>query len=258
MKSLKGNIAFITGASSGIGEATAKLFAREGASLILVARRNNILQKLSKKIKNEFNVEVKTIQLDIQNYKSVLTAYNKLPVEWKAIDILVNNAGLSRGLKNIQDSEIQDWEEMINTNIKGLLYVTRLILPGMVKRNSGHVVNLGSIAGHFTYPGGNVYSATKFFVNSLSQGMRMDLLGTNVRVTSVDPGLVETEFSLVRYRGDKEKAKRPYEGLTPLKGEDVADAILYAVTRPAHVNIQELIVMPTDQASLWHISRNKK
>ncbi len=258
MKSLKGNIAFITGASSGIGEATAKLFAREGASLILVARRNNILQKLSKKIKNEFNVEVKTIQLDIQNYKSVLTAYNKLPVEWKAIDILVNNAGLSRGLKNIQDSEIQDWEEMINTNIKGLLYVTRLILPGMVKRNSGHVVNLGSIAGHFTYPGGNVYSATKFFVNSLSQGMRMDLLGTNVRVTSVDPGLVETEFSLVRYRGDKDKAKKPYEGLTPLKGEDVADAILYAVTRPAHVNIQELIVMPTDQASLWHISRNKK
>lgn len=258
MKSLKGNIAFITGASSGIGEATAKLFAREGASLILVARRNNILQKLSKKIKNEFNVEVKTIQLDIQNYKSVLTAYNKLPVEWKAIDILINNAGLSRGLKNIQDSEIQDWEEMINTNIKGLLYVTRLILPGMVKRNSGHVVNLGSIAGHFTYPGGNVYSATKFFVNSLSQGMRMDLLGTNVRVTSVDPGLVETEFSLVRYRGDKDKAKKPYEGLTPLKGEDVADAILYAVTRPAHVNIQELIVMPTDQASLWHISRNKK
>ncbi len=258
MKSLKGKIAFITGASSGIGEATAKLFALEGASLILVARRNNILQKLSKKIKNEFNVEVKTIQLDIQNYKSVLTAYNKLPAEWKAIDILVNNAGLSRGLKNIQDSEIQDWEEMINTNIKGLLYVTRLILPGMVKRNSGHVVNLGSIAGHFTYPGGNVYSATKFFVNSLSQGMRMDLLGTNVRVTSVDPGLVETEFSLVRYRGDKDKAKKPYEGLTPLKGEDVADAILYAVTRPAHVNIQELIVMPTDQASLWHISRNKK
>jgi len=258
MKSLKGNIAFITGASSGIGEATAKLFAHEGANLILVARRNNILQKLSKKIKNEFNVEVKTIQLDIQNYKSVLTAYNKLPAEWKAIDILVNNAGLSRGLKNIQDSEIQDWEEMINTNIKGLLYVTRLILPGMVKRNSGHVVNLGSIAGHFTYPGGNVYSATKFFVNSLSQGMRMDLLGTNVRVTSVDPGLVETEFSLVRYRGDKDKAKKPYEGLTPLKGEDVADAILYAVTRPAHVNIQELIVMPTDQASLWHISRNKK
>ena len=258
MKSLKGNIAFITGASSGIGEATAKLFAREGASLILVARRNNILQKLSKKIKNEFNVKVKTIQLDIQNYKSVLTAYNKLPAEWKAIDILVNNAGLSRGLKNIQDSEIQDWEEMINTNIKGLLYVTRLILPGMVKRNSGHVVNLGSIAGHFTYPGGNVYSATKFFVNSLSQGMRMDLLGTNVRVTSIDPGLVETEFSLVRYRGDKDKAKKPYEGLTPLKGEDVADAILYAVTRPAHVNIQELIVMPTDQASLWHISRNKK
>ena len=258
MKSLKGKIAFITGASSGIGEATAKLFAQNGARLILIARRKNLLLKISKNLKSQFKTEIKTIQLDIRSYKKTASVINNLPEEWKKIDILVNNAGLSRGLNTVQNSKIIDWEEMINTNIKGLLYLTRLILPDMIKRNSGHIVNLGSIAGHFTYPAGNVYSATKFFVNSFTQGLRMDLLGTNVRATSIDPGLVETEFSIVRYRGDKEKAKRPYEGMTPLFGKDIADTILFAVTRPLHVNIQELIVMPTAQASLWHVHREKK
>lgn len=258
MKKLQNKIAFITGASSGIGKATAITLAREGAKLILVARRKYRLQELAKELKNKFNSEVKTVALDVRSYKAVSSEIKKLPKAWQQIDILVNNAGLSRGLDKVQESKILDWEEMVDTNIKGLLYCTQLILPQMVKRNSGHVVNLGSIAGHFTYPGGNVYSATKFFVNSFSQGLRMDLLGTDIRVTSIDPGLVETEFSLVRYRGDKEKSKKPYEGLDTLKSEDIADTILYALTRPKHVNIQELIIMPTAQASLWHISRNKK
>jgi serine 3-dehydrogenase len=182
-------------------------------------------------------------------------AFTALPPEWRSIDILVNNAGLSRGLDTLQEGKLQDWEEMIDTNIKGLLYVTRQVLPGMVARKHGHVLNLGSIAGHQVYPGGNVYCATKFAVNALSHAMRMDLLGTGVRVCSIEPGLVQTEFSEVRYHGDKEKGGKVYQNTRPLKPEDVADVVAFAATRPPHVDISEVIIMPTDQASVYHVHR---
>jgi NADP-dependent 3-hydroxy acid dehydrogenase YdfG len=195
------------------------------------------------------------MSLDVRDQGAVERTFADLPATWKTIDVLVNNAGLSRGLKKLHECSIQDWEEMIDTNIKGLLYVTRAILPGMVARNNGHVINLGSIAGHELYPNGNVYCATKFAVNALSRGLRMDLLGTAVRVSSVDPGLVETEFSEVRYRGNKELAAKTYANMKPLHAEDVADAILFCATRPLHVNVAEVIVMPTDQASVNHVHR---
>jgi 3-hydroxy acid dehydrogenase / malonic semialdehyde reductase len=252
MLSLKNKIIFITGASSGIGAACAKIFAATGAKLILAARRIDRLQELANKLTENDYISPESIyliQLDVRDRPVVESAISNLPKEWSSIDILINNAGLSRGLDKLHEGEFQDWEEMIDTNIKGLLYLTRYILPGMVERNCGHVVNIGSIAGHQTYPKGNVYCGTKAAVKAISEGLKQDLLGTPIRVTSIDPGMVETEFSEVRFHGDGDRAKKVYQGLTPLTAADVADAILFSVTRSPHVNINEIIMMPVDQAS---------
>jgi 3-hydroxy acid dehydrogenase / malonic semialdehyde reductase len=248
-------IVLITGASSGIGEACAKIFAGSGARLILAARRWERLQKIASELKDEFGADIHLIELDVSNRSAVETAISSLPPEWSDIDILINNAGLSRGLDKLHEGDFRDWEEMIDTNIKGLLYVTRYVLPGMVSRGRGHVVNIGSIAGHQTYPGGNVYCGTKAAVKSISEGLKIDLLGTPVRVTSVDPGMVETEFSEVRFHGNEKRASKVYQGLTPLTPDDVADVIFFCATRKPHVNINEVILMPVDQASTTLVNR---
>ena len=249
MQSLVGKIVFITGASSGIGAACAQQFAEAGARLLLAARRENLLKEMSAKLKSAGAPGVHTLALDVQNAKQVQSSIESLPKEWQAIDILINNAGLSRGLEKLYEGKIEDWEEMIDTNVKGLLYVTRAVVPGMVQRGSGHVVNLGSTAGHMTYPKGAVYCATKAAENRISDGLRQDLLGTPLRVTTIDPGMVETDFSKVRFRGDEARAAKVYQGLTPLVAEDIADAILWAVTRPAHVNITQVLLTGIDQAN---------
>jgi len=254
--SLKNLNVLVTGASSGIGEACAAAFAREGSNLLLAARRKDRIEKLARSLEDAHRVMTHGFVLDVRNQQEVEKAIASLPPAWDHIDILVNNAGLSRGLTKLHDGEIRDWEEMIDTNVKGLLYVTRAVLPGMVKRNSGHVINMGSIAGHELYPNGNVYCASKFAVAAISKGLRMDLLGTNVRVSSVDPGLVETEFSQVRFRGDMTRASQTYLNMRPLRGEDVAEAVIFCATRPPHVDIEQLIVMPTDQASVTHVHRS--
>jgi 3-hydroxy acid dehydrogenase / malonic semialdehyde reductase len=248
----KNQIILITGASSGIGEACARIFAQQGAKLILAARRLERLQKLADELV-ESNIHL--LELDVRDRSAVESAISNLPTEWADIDILINNAGLSRGLDKLHEGDFQDWEEMIDTNIKGLLYLTRYVVPGMVKRERGHVVNIGSIAGHQTYPKGNVYCGTKAAVKSITEGLKQDLLGTPIRVTSVDPGMVETEFSEVRFRGDGDSAQNVYQGLTPLTPDDVADVIFFCVTRPAHVNINEIILMPVDQASATLVNR---
>jgi 3-hydroxy acid dehydrogenase/malonic semialdehyde reductase len=255
MYSLKGKIVFITGTSSGIGRSCARAFAGQGARLLLVARRQDRLEELAAELKLKPNREVHILSLDIRSQAAVEGAVNDLPPEWKEVEVLVNNAGLSRGLDKLYEGKIGDWEEMIDTNIKGLLYTSRALIPGMVKRGRGHIINIGSIAGHEAYPGGNVYCATKFAVNALSKGLRLDLSGTGLRVTSVDPGMVKTEFSLVRFRGDALRAEKVYQGLTPLSPDDIADAVVYCATRPLHVNISEMIVMPTDQASTSVVHR---
>jgi serine 3-dehydrogenase len=230
-------------------------FAKQGSSLLLAARRKERLDALAGDLRARHGVRVHTVALDVRNRKDVESVFSSLPSEWRAIDILVNNAGLSRGFDKLQNGSIQDWEEMIDTNVKGLLYVTRSVLPGMVERNSGHIINIGSIAGQQIYPNGNVYCASKFAVNALSQGLRMDLLGTNVRVSSVDPGLVETEFSEVRFRGNKERATQVYAKMKPLKGNDIAEIVVFCATRPLHVDISQVMVMPVDQASVNHVHR---
>ena len=248
-------VIFITGATSGIGEATAKAFAAEGANVILTGRRKDRLQNLSDFILKKFNVKTLTIQLDVRNKNEVEESIKSLPDDWKNIDILVNNAGLGRGLNPLFEDDINGWEEMIDTNIKGLLYVTRFVVPGMVERKSGHVINIGSIAGHEAYKGGGVYCATKHAVTAITRSLRLDLLGKGVRVSTVDPGMVETEFSLVRFYGDEEKAKKVYEGLTPLTGEDIAEAVIFCATRPPHANINEMIIMPSAQANAFFAHR---
>ncbi|MBD2344595.1 SDR family oxidoreductase [Anabaena subtropica] len=255
MISLKNQIVVITGASSGIGSACARVFAGAGAKLILVARRLDRLQQLADELSKEFSIETYLLQLDVSDRHAVESSIISLPPAWSAIDILINNAGLSRGLDKLHEGDWQNWEEMIDTNIKGLLYLTRYIVPGMVTRGRGHVVNLGSIAGHQTYPGGNVYCATKAAVKAISEGLKQDLLGTPIRVTSVDPGMVETEFSEVRFHGDRERAKKVYQGVQPLTPEDVADVIFFCTTRSPHVNINEVILMPVDQASATLVHR---
>lgn len=249
MASIKNCIGLVTGASSGIGAATARGLAAEGAHLILAARRTERIAALADELRAAHGVDVLTLALDVRDAAAVSQAIGGLPERWQAIDILVNNAGLSRGLGKLHEGSLQDWEEMLDTNVKGLLYVTRAVLPGMVARQRGHVINLGSVAGREAYPNGNVYCASKAAVGQLTKTMRMDLLGTNVRVTTVDPGMVETEFSLVRFHGDAERAKKVYQGLQPLTAEDIADAIVWCATRPAHVNIQDMLIMPTAQAS---------
>ncbi len=246
---LAGKVVFITGASSGIGAACAEQFARAGARLLLAARRVDRLGLMTALLKKAGAQEVVNLSLDVRDRKQVQRSMESLPEPWQSIDILVNNAGLSRGLDKLQDGHIEDWEEMIDTNVKGLLYVTRAVVPGMVKRGSGHVVNIGSTAGHMTYPKGAVYCATKAAEHRITEGLREDLLGTPVRVTTIDPGMVETEFSEVRFRGDAERASKVYRDLTPLQAEDVADAIFWAVTRPAHVNVAQVLLTSIDQAN---------
>ena len=246
--SLKNKIVFISGASSGIGMACAHAFAKEGAKLILAARRKERLEKLASELKDEFNTESKILSFDIQNHQEVKDAFASLPEDWKNVDVLINNAGLAQGMQKLQEGNPEDWDVMINTNIKGVLYLTREVLPYMVKRESGHVINLGSTAGHDVYPFGNVYCATKFAVNAISQSLRIDVLDKSIKVSSVDPGMVETEFSVVRFSGDVERAKNVYKGVEPLTPQDVADAILYCATRPKHVNINEIILTPLAQA----------
>jgi 3-hydroxy acid dehydrogenase / malonic semialdehyde reductase len=252
---LHNKIVCITGASGGIGAACAKEFARHRCALLLVARRKDRLDALARDLQKMYTVRTHTVQLDVRDQKEVERILASLPPEWKTIDILLNNAGLARGLAKLHEGKIQDWDEMIDTNVKGLLYVTRAVLPGMVERNNGHVINIGSIAGHQTYPLGNVYSATKFAVVGLTRSLRMDVLGTAVRVSCVDPGLVQTEFSEVRFRGDRERAGKTYEDMTPLRPEDVAEIVAFCATRPAHVNIGEVTVTPTDQASVTMVHR---
>jgi len=249
MVSFEDKVVFITGASSGIGRSCARAFAERGARLILAARRLQRLEEFAVGLKRKPGKDILLLKLDVRDQPAVERAVNGLPAEWAAIDVLVNNAGLSRGLDKIHEGKLEDWEEMIDANIKGLLYVSRAVIPGMVKRGRGHVINLGSIAGYEVYPGGNVYCATKFAVRALSKGMRIDLNGTPVRVSEVAPGMVETEFSLVRFHGDKERAGKVYQGLTPLSPDDIADAVVYCASRPPHVNIEAMIVMPTAQAS---------
>ncbi|MEL6494183.1 MAG: SDR family oxidoreductase [Cyanobacteria bacterium J06623_7] len=256
MVSIEGQIVVVTGASSGIGTSCAKMFAQEGASLILVARRQDKLEAVAREIQADYQSKVHLLQLDVSDRAAVATAWANLPPAWQKIDILVNNAGLSRGLNKLHSGAIQDWEEMIDTNLKGLLYVTRSLLPGMVERNHGHVINIGSIAGHEAYPNGNVYCATKAAVRTLSQGIKMDLLGTSVRVSCVDPGTVETDFSNVRFRGDTEKAAKIYQNMNPLTPDDIAEVVVFCATRPVHVNMSEVLVLATDQSSATMINRH--
>ncbi len=252
--SLRGKTVLITGASAGIGKATAHAFAAEGARLLLAARREDRLTSESAALRSAGAADVHAFALDVSDRAAVEARLGELPGPWRAIDILINNAGLSRGLDKLYEGRTDDWEQMIETNVMGLLYVTRAVVPGMVARGSGHVVNLGSTAGELTYPNGAVYCASKAAERAINDGLRQDLLGTPVRVTSIDPGMVETEFSQVRFRGDKERAAKVYQGLTPLTPEDVADAIVWAVTRPAHVNIARVLMTPVDQANslLFH------
>jgi NADP-dependent 3-hydroxy acid dehydrogenase YdfG len=249
MKSLAGKVVFITGASSGIGRATAIEFARSGAKLLLCARRLDLLLELETPLVEAGAQAVLLFHLDVRDRAAVEAAIAGLPPEWAAIDVLVNNAGLSRGMTKLQEDDPENWEEMIDTNIKGLLYVTREVVPGMVLRGSGHVINMGSTAGYITYANGAVYCATKAAEKSISEGLKIDLMGTPVRVTSVDPGMVETDFSKVRFRGDEQRAAKVYENITPLQPEDIADAIVWAATRPAHVNIHNILLTSIDQAN---------
>jgi 3-hydroxy acid dehydrogenase/malonic semialdehyde reductase len=249
MTSLKGKTVFITGASSGIGRATAIAFAREGARLLLCARRLGPLEALRQTLTASGAPAVHVFELDVQKRSEVETAIANLPADWRDIDVLVNNAGLSRGLTKLYEDDPENWEEMIDTNVKGLLYVTRSIVPGMVARGRGHVINLGSTAAYITYANGAVYCASKAAEKSISEGLKIDLMGTPVRVTSVDAGMVETNFSKVRFRGDEERAAKVYQNITPLQPEDVADAIVWAATRPAHVNIHTVVMTTIDQAN---------
>jgi len=242
-------LVFITGASSGIGQACAEIFAQNGARLLLAARRVDRLKKLAAKLEKLYHSDVHFIRLDIRHRGEVEGKIDGLPAEWKKIEILINNAGLSRGLSKLHEGDLTDWEEMIDTNVKGLLYVSRIVIPGMVKRKKGHIINIGSVAGHEVYPGGNVYCATKHAVDALTKGLQIDLVDTPLRVSSVDPGMVETEFSQVRFHGDKTKAKSVYKGIKPLKPADIAEAVYFCASRPAHVNIDQLRIMPSAQAT---------
>jgi 3-hydroxy acid dehydrogenase/malonic semialdehyde reductase len=244
----------ITGASAGIGAACARAFAAEGARLVLAARRMERLRELRAELGG---APCHLLELDVRDEAAVASAIGALPEEWASIDVLVNNAGLGRGLNKVHESDPAGWDEMVDTNVKGLLYVTRAVVPGMVARGRGHVINLGSVAGHEVYPGGAVYCATKHAVGAITRGLRMDLLGTGVRVSTVDPGMVETEFSIVRFEGDVEKAKNVYRGMTPLTGDDIAETVLWVATRPPHVNIDEIIIKPTDQATATQVHRNR-
>lgn len=245
----------VTGASAGIGQACARAFAAAGARLVLTARRYERLEALAAELREAHGSECLLLELDVRDREAVFAAVQGLPAEWAAIDVLVNNAGLGRGVDKLFAGDVDGWDEMVDTNVKGLLYVTRAVTPGMVERGRGHVINLGSVAGHEVYPGGAVYCSTKHAVGAITRGLRMDLLGTGVRVSTVDPGMVETEFSVVRFGGDAERAASVYRDMTPLTAADIADTVLWVATRPAHVNIDEVIIKPTDQASATLVHR---
>ena len=247
---MKDKTILITGASSGIGLACARLFAREGSDLILFARRKDRLLQIQKELIDFYGIKVQIKQVDVRKKTEVDQAVQNL----EKIDVLINNAGLAKGIEKIQEGYWEKWEQMIDTNVKGLLAVTRAVLPKMIEQNSGHIINIGSIAGHETYPGGNVYNATKFAVNALTRAIRLDVNPYNIRCSSVDPGMVETEFSIVRL-DDKDKAKKVYEGFTPLNANDIAETVYFVASRPPHVNFQNVIIMPTDQASATLVNR---
>lgn len=251
-------IALITGATSGIGEASAMKLAQAGYQLIITGRRKEKLDNLTQQIQNNYKQEVYPLCFDIRELTQVNDAIDSLPKQWKNIDLLINNAGLAVGASPVQDGVIQDWERMIDTNIKGLLYISRKIIPWMIQSKKGHIINIASIAGKEVYPGGNVYCATKHAVDAITKGMRIDLMPHGIKVTSIAPGMVETEFSMVRYKGDTQKANQVYQGLTPLYAEDIADTLLFVATRPSHVNINDILIMPTAQASSRDILRDTK
>jgi NADP-dependent 3-hydroxy acid dehydrogenase YdfG len=256
MDTLRGKIVLVTGASSGIGQATARAFAAEGAKLLLCARRQEKLAELAQELDQADDVY--TFRLDVRDRVAVEETLANLPEAWKAVDVLVNNAGLSRGLTKLYEDDPENWEEMLDTNVKGLLYVTRAIVPGMVARGRGHVINLGSTAGNQTYANGAVYCASKAAEKVISEGLKLDLMGTPVRVTTIDPGMVETEFSEVRFRGDKERAAKVYANFTPLIPQDVADAIVWVASRPARVNIHSVLMTSIDQANSNVVVRKDK
>lgn len=248
-------IVLITGATSGFGKAAAVRFAQAGDHLIITGRRKERLDKLAQQINAKFSVKVLPLSFDVRIRKDVERILGSLPDEWKKIDILVNSAGLAAGLSPFQEGSIDDWDQMIDTNVKGLTYVTRMIAPGMVERRNGHIINIGSIAGKETYPNGNVYCASKYAVDSLTKAMRIDMVNSGIKVTQIAPGAAETEFSLVRFKWDETKAGNVYKGFQPLLAEDVAEAIYYVTTLPDHVNINDLVIMPTAQASSMHFHK---
>jgi NADP-dependent 3-hydroxy acid dehydrogenase YdfG len=255
MSRVRDEVVFVTGASSGIGLACAKAFAREGSRLLVAARRLERLERLAAELRELGSPDVLALRLDVRDQPAVARLVSGLPEPWKAIEVLVNNAGLSRGLEPLHEGALADWNEMIDTNVKGLLHVDREVVPLMVARGRGTVVHVGSIAGRQAYPGGNVYCATKAAVRALADGLRLDLLASGVRVTTVDPGMVATEFSRVRFHGDEDRAAAVYEGVKPLTGEDVAEVVVFAATRPPHVALAEVLLLPTDQASATHVHR---
>lgn len=248
-------IALITGATAGIGYETAFLLAQNNYNLILTGRRKERLETLKDRLESVFTCKVITLNFDIRSKSDTENALNSIPEKWRAIDLLLNNAGLAAGLAPVNSADVEDWEDMIDTNVKGLLYTTRIVSAWMVERQSGHIINISSIAGKEAYPNGSVYCGTKHAVAAISKAMRIELLPYGIKVTTISPGAVETEFSLVRFRGDKEKASQVYKGFTPLSAIDVAETILFVITRPAHVNIDDLLIMPTSQGSARDINR---
>jgi NADP-dependent 3-hydroxy acid dehydrogenase YdfG len=255
---LKGKTVLITGATSGIGGACAEAFASKGSNLILAARRKELLDRKAAEIRKEYAVSAEVFQLDVRDRKAVSAFTAELAAKKLVPDVLINNAGLARGLSKIQEGNVDDWEEMIDTNLKGFLYVARAILPVMVARNYGHIVNIGSLAGRIVYPMGNVYNATKFAVDALNDAMNLDLVGTNIRVSAIDPGMVKTNFSAVRFGGDEARAEAVYDGMRYLTGKDIAEAALFIVQAPDHVNIQTLLILPVDQRNPYVVHREKK
>jgi NADP-dependent 3-hydroxy acid dehydrogenase YdfG len=249
-------IALITGASSGIGKETAQLLAKNAFDLIITGRRKDRLEDLAKSIKDDFGVRVLTLNFDVRVFEKVKQYLGNLPKEWQKIDVLINNAGLAIGTSTIDQGEIADWDQMIDTNVKGLLYISKLIMPLMIERKKGHIINIASIAGKEVYLNGNVYCATKHAVDAISKSMRIDLLPHNIKVTNIAPGMLETEFSVVRYKGDKQKAAAVYKDMNPLLAMDIAEVILFSINRPAHVTLNDIVIMPQAQANTSHVLRN--
>ena len=248
-------IALITGATAGIGYETARLLAQNNYNLILTGRRKERLNTIKEELESTFNCKILSLNFDIRIKAETETALNSIPSEWRAVDLLINNAGLAAGLAPVNSADVDDWEAMIDTNIKGLLYASRIVSPWMVERRTGHIINITSIAAKESYPNGSVYCGTKHAVSAISKSMRIELMPFGIKVTTIAPGAVDTEFSLVRFRGDQERADQVYKGFTPLSGKDIAETILFVLSRPAHVNIDDLLIMPVDQASARDFNR---